>query len=101
MISSLLIIPPHPNVLYWEGSQFLGIIFQKVRQAMKSSYSFAGPKACQPLGILHWSAADGETEAKYAAHVYQVLCRPLLPGWQYIDGRALQLWDLTSKYSHF
>lgn len=61
----------------------------------------AGPEAGQPLGILHWDPADGETKAKYTAHVYQILFCPLFPEWQCISRGSLQLWNIISKCIHF
>lgn len=61
---------------------------------------FAGPEACQPLGVLRWDPADGEAEAQCAAHVYQVLFCPLLPGWQCAGGRPVQLWDTAGGCIH-
>lgn len=58
---------------------------------------FAGPEARQPLGVLHWDPANGEIEAQCATHVYQVLLRPLFPGWQRAGGGSSQLRDAAGK----
>lgn len=95
---SLSSLPTH--VLHWDRNCFPAILSRMWDWIWMWHTWFAGPEACQCLGILHWDPADGETTTEWATHVYQVLFCPLLPGWQCISGRSLQLWNITGKCIH-